>query len=99
MSEISKRRLFFIHNPVAGAKHPERLRRRVEAALAKRSMGLQEADEGFALVDKGGSTIQRLTTDRDRARDRDDVDMLGLDHPLVAEELRRWQNAAPERDG
>jgi YegS/Rv2252/BmrU family lipid kinase len=43
VSEISKRRLFFIHNPVAGAKHPERLRRRVETALAKRQVEFEYA--------------------------------------------------------
>lgn len=30
--------LYVIHNPAAGARHPERLRRRVEAALAARSV-------------------------------------------------------------
>ena len=43
MSEISERRLFIIHNPVAGSKHPERLRRRVEAVLAKRQVEFEYA--------------------------------------------------------
>lgn len=43
MSETSERRLFVIHNPVAGSKHPERLRRRVEAILAKRQVEFEYA--------------------------------------------------------
>lgn len=35
--------LYVIHNPAAGARHPERLRRRVEAVLTARSVGFEYA--------------------------------------------------------
>ncbi len=35
--------LYVIHNPAAGARHPERLRRRVEAALSARSVRFEYA--------------------------------------------------------
>lgn len=49
MSETSERRLFVIHNPAAGSRHPERLRRRVEAILAKR-----QVEFGYAYTESRG---------------------------------------------
>lgn len=34
--------------------------------------------------------------DRDTATSQDDVELLGLDHPLVQEELERWRGRPPE---
>lgn len=40
-----------------------------------------------------------LTTDRDLARQREDVDLVGVDHPLVAEAIQRWSTLPPEELG
>ncbi len=42
-----------------------------------------------------GKPVLRFTTDRDAARSRDDVDLLGLDHPMVQEALARHGDADP----
>ena len=68
-------------------------------ALAKRGMRLQQAEEGYSLLDRFGVSTRRLTIDRDIAKNRDDIEMLGLDHPMVAEELRHWRAADPEHLG
>jgi len=68
-------------------------------ALAKRGMRLQQAEEGYELLDWAGVSTRRLTSNRDIAKNRDDIDMLGLDHPMVSEELRRWRSADPEQLG
>jgi len=49
MGATEKARLFVIHNPAAGSRHPERLRRRVEALLAQRQI-----DFGYAYTESGG---------------------------------------------
>ena len=69
------------------------------AALKRRGMVLQSDADGFLLVDQGGNAVQRLTTDREKAKNADDVELLGLDHPLVAEEIRRWQGVDSEQLG
>lgn len=67
-------------------------------AVKKQGMELREQEETFLLSDKTG-TNRRMTIDRDAARNREDVDMLGLDHPMVAAEIQRWQAAGPEHLG
>jgi hypothetical protein len=69
------------------------------AALKRRGMGLRKNGDDIALVDQSGSVVKRLTTDRDKARNSDDLELLGLDHPLVAEEIQHWQNVEPEKLG
>ncbi len=41
----------------------------------------------------------RFTLNREAARERADLDLLGLDHPLVQEAIKRWQGVSPERIG
>ncbi len=48
---------------------------------------------------KNGETLHRFTLDRAAARELGDLDLLGLDHPLVQAPLRRWQAVPPERVG
>jgi hypothetical protein len=47
----------------------------------------------------GRHDLPALTTDRDAARERNDVELLGLDHPLLSAALRRWQELPPEELG
>jgi len=65
VSENSKRQLFFIHNPVAGAKHPERLRRRVEAALVKRQVEFE-----YAYTERQGHAADLARTALEKGFDR-----------------------------
>ncbi len=53
MGVTSEARLFVIHNPVAGARGPERLRRRVETVLAQRRV-----DYGYAYTERRGHAAE-----------------------------------------
>ncbi|MEO7329177.1 MAG: SNF2-related protein [Minicystis sp.] len=63
--------------------------------------GRVEAGGDGTLVAKGqnGDVLSRFTLNREAARDRADLDLLGLDHPLVQGALKRWQDASPDRIG
>jgi superfamily II DNA or RNA helicase len=60
-----------------------------------------DAKEGSIYVVKGPNDeiVCRITLNREAASERADLDLLGLDHPLVQDALKRWQTAAPEHIG
>src|SRR5262249_46966185 len=53
-------------------------------------------DDLFELRRDGASPPLRFTTRRDTARERDDVELLGIDHPVVEEALSRWRGVPAE---
>ena len=83
----------------------------VDAAMRRLKSFLGEAisDHGLQLVGvgpslyeirgEGGVAKARVTTDRDMAQESEDLSLLGLDHPIVQGELRRWQSTAPDERG
>lgn len=72
----------------------------LRAALESDGRKIQRVDAKIlAVTEPDGTTSRRLTTDRDLARERGDLELLGLDHPLMADALRRWQALAPEELG
>jgi SNF2 family DNA or RNA helicase len=56
-------------------------------------------DDTYKLVAANGNVRSIFTMDRDAATSKDGLELLGLDHPLVQEELARWRNLAPEEIG
>jgi hypothetical protein len=46
-----------------------------------------------------GVTRARFTLDRDGATGKDELELMGLDHPLVQEELEHWRSLPPEEVG
>jgi superfamily II DNA or RNA helicase len=56
-------------------------------------------DESFEIVSSDGAAKVRFTLNRDIATNRDDIELIGLDHPLVQEELARWRGVPPESIG
>jgi hypothetical protein len=78
----------------------DRLVRFVSAAVAERQQKLVKVDEDtYDLITAEGLRRGRLTTNRDAALSRDDVELIGLDHTLVQEEMGRWRSAPPEGVG
>ena len=66
-------------------------------ALAKRDLNLERVDEQTLEVVNARDAQRRIfTLDRETATANDEVDLMGLDHPLVQEELQRWGNQPPE---
>jgi hypothetical protein len=64
------------------------------------------ADRGWRLVAQGESGVElrgpdeqplaKLTLNRDLALSGAEIDLLGLDHPILQAELRRWASLEPE---
>ena len=77
-----------------------RLVRFMSAAVADRQQRMVKVDEeSYDLVDAGGVRRARFTLSRETATSREDVELLGLDHPLVQQELGRWRAVPPEEVG
>ena len=69
------------------------------AAMERQQKLIKIDDETYDLVTVDGVRRARFTLNRDTATGRDDVDLLGLDHPLIQEALVRWRNLPPEDIG
>jgi hypothetical protein len=77
-----------------------RLVRFLSAAVADRQQRMVKVDdETYDLVSAGGASQIRFTMNRDTATSRDNLELMGLDHPFVQEELGRWRSLAPEELG
>lgn len=89
------------YKPLADVKTG--LKRVLEFLCASFAAGggrVEAQDDGTYMVYSAEhKAVRRFTLDRDVARARNDLDLLGLDHPLVQEAIRRWQATSPERIG
>ena len=75
----------------------DRIVRFLGAALAEQGQSLKRLDGNtFAVLAQDGSESLRFTTDRELARAQEGLELIGLDHPLLVDALRRWQNVEPE---
>ncbi len=78
----------------------ERLVRFMTAAVADRQQRLIKVDdETYDIVTADGTRRARFTLNRNSATNQDDLELMGLDHPFVQEELGRWRSVPPEEIG
>lgn len=78
----------------------QRLVHFMSVAVADRQQKLIQIDgETYDLVTMEGTRRARFTLNREIANDQDDLQLLGLDHPIVQEELGRWRSLPPEEVG
>ncbi len=78
----------------------DRLVNFLSAAVSDRQQKLVKIDdETYELITIDGTLRARFTLNRDTATSRDDLELMGLDHPLVQEELGRWRSTPPEDVG
>jgi len=78
----------------------QRLVRFFSAAVAERRQRLVKIDEEtYGLVTSEGAGLSRFTLKRDAATSEDNLELMGIDHPRVKEELDRWRGAPPEELG
>lgn len=78
----------------------DRLVRFLTAAIVDRQQKLVKVDDAtYDLITSNGVRRNRFTLSREAAANQDDLHLLGLDHPLVEEELERWRNVSPEEIG
>jgi hypothetical protein len=72
----------------------------LRASLAANGRRIESQVDGTHVVkDAKQKVLCRFTLDRNAARERADLDLLGLDHALVQEAIQRWQAFSPERIG
>lgn len=77
-----------------------RLVRFFSNAIADRQQKLVKVDEEtYDLVTADLAARTRFTLNREAASAHDELQLMGLDHPLVHGELTRWRNIAPEEVG
>ena len=69
------------------------------AVTDRRQKLLKVDDETYDLTTVDGARIARFTLNRETATSNDNLELMGLDHPLVQQELGRWRSVAPEDVG
>ncbi len=70
------------------------------AAMSENGQQVKWLDKNtFAILSRNGSSEVTFTTDRDLAREQEGLELMGLDHPLMLEALKRWQGLDPELIG
>jgi SNF2 family DNA or RNA helicase len=78
----------------------ERVLEFLRASLAADGRRVDAQDDStYVVKDAEQKVVCHFTLDREAARSRADLDLLGLDHPLVQEAITRWQAVAPETRG
>jgi len=78
----------------------DRLVRFFAAALPDGQQTLSKIDdETYDLLGANGNRRVRFTLNRNVATSQDNIELLGLDHPLVQETLGRWRSLPPEEIG
>jgi superfamily II DNA or RNA helicase len=72
----------------------------LSAAVAERQQKLVKVDDyTYDLITSEGTSRARFTLSRDVATNHDELQLMGLDHPVVQEELARWRSVPPEELG
>ena len=69
------------------------------AAEAENQRVVQAGEDRYDLRDQDGETVIRFTSNRAQAREHQDLELLGLDHPVVNAALRRWAEVSPHEVG
>jgi len=78
----------------------DRLVRFLAAAAQDRGeQVVKAADKIFNLVGKDGAGILRFTVDREKAAQADELQLLGLDHARLSDEIFKWRNSDPSMLG
>ena len=75
----------------------ERLVNFLSAAVGDKNQRLIKVDDDtYELVSAEDRQTRQFTLDRDIATSTENIDLMGLDHPLIQDELGRWRSLAPE---
>ena len=69
----------------------------VRAAAEDEGKSFRSESNGVFEILNGNSTPLRFTTDRESSIEREDIDLLGLDHPAVVQYMQRFRSL-PEDD-
>lgn len=53
---------------------------------------IKKDDNLYELTDSSGNQLLKFTTNRDIARQKENVDLIGIDHPLIQNNINKWQS-------
>ena len=72
----------------------------VSAALTEENKNIIRLEnDRYEIRNSDKTPLYKVTTNRDLAVEDETLDLLGLDHPLVQELLKKWQSTQPENLG
>lgn len=78
----------------------DRLVRFFSASISDRNEKLSKVnDTTYTLQGAEGSKHTTFSISREKATNQDDIELIGLDHPLIQREIARWRDIAPEDVG
>lgn len=78
----------------------ERLVKFFSAAITERKEKLNKLnDTTYNLMTSEGIPRATFTLSRENAANQDDLELIGLDHPLIQKEIEQWKNVPPEDGG
>jgi superfamily II DNA or RNA helicase len=78
----------------------DRLVRFLRMDLVEQGQRVESVGEAtYEVRDASDAVLLRFTTDRDRAREEENLDLLGLDHPLIQRALARRKDLPPDELG
>lgn len=78
----------------------DRLVRFFSASISDRNEKLSKVNDAtYTLLGSDGSKRATFSISRKKATNQDDVELIGLDHPLIQKEIARWRDIAPEDVG
>ena len=78
----------------------DRLVRFLSTAITDRQQRLVKiSDDTYNLEMSDGTPRAKFTLNRDMATSNENIELLGIDHPLIQEELGRWRSLPPEDIG
>ena len=69
------------------------------AAEVENQRMVRVGEDRYDLRSQDGQTAVRFTSNRAQAREHQDLDLLGLDHPVVNAALHRWAEISSPRGG
>jgi len=69
------------------------------AAAERRQVLAKVGEESYDLLAEDGACLAHFSVNREKVADGDALEMMGLDHPLIAAEMRHWQELSPEELG
>ena len=78
----------------------DRIVRFLSAAMSESGRQVKWHDDNtFSIASPNGESGVRFTSDRDRAREEDGIELMGLDHPIMLDALNRWQGLDADQLG
>lgn len=82
------------------SKGLERIVDFLSVAIAERNGSLKKIDkDSFELSLNDGTSAVKFTLDRTVATAKEGIELIGVDHPIVRDEISKWRDQPPEQIG